>query len=154
MSVIFKSGNVLEDKAQALVNPVNCVGVMGKGLALAFKEKYPEYSRDYKEYCDDGMMSVGSCHLWYPDGDKPIIVSFPTKIHWAGSSRIEYIEDGLKNLGEIISRFDINSIAIPALGCGEGGLSWDAVKPMIFNWAIHHQQSTGLNTTIYTPFQS
>jgi O-acetyl-ADP-ribose deacetylase (regulator of RNase III) len=127
--------NVLPDKtvfdsnARTLVNPVNCVGVMGKGLALAIKNRYPEVFDKYVIACESGNMGIGKLQLvkmkdrW--------ILNFPTKKHWRGASKLEYIEAGLKKFVKTYRRRQITSVAFPPLGCGHGGLKWDVVEPLI-----------------------
>ncbi|UZQ54536.1 macro domain-containing protein [Trichothermofontia sichuanensis B231] len=129
----FRQGNLLEAKAEALVNTVNCVGVMGKGIALQFKQAFPENFKQYKQACDRGevqpgrMFTVATGTLFNPR----YIINFPTKRHWRGKSRLEDIEVGLEALVAEVRRLGIQSIAIPPLGCGNGGLDWAVVKPLI-----------------------
>jgi O-acetyl-ADP-ribose deacetylase (regulator of RNase III) len=127
-------GDLLEqDDVDALVNAVNCVGVMGKGIALQFKNRWPEMFRQYAAACRAGEVRPG--HILVHDLGvitKPqYIISFPTKKHWREASRLELIRDGLVDLRAQIARLKIRSIAIPPLGCGNGGLEWGAVRPMI-----------------------
>lgn len=128
----FSQGNLLEAKTEALVNTVNTVGIMGKGIALQFKQAFPENFRVYKQVCDSQQIQPGQM-LTVATGQllPKYIINFPTKRHWRGKSKIEYIELGLKALIEEIQKLAINSIAIPSLGCGNGGLDWTQVKPMI-----------------------
>ncbi len=131
----FKQGNLLEEKTEAIVNTVNCVGVMGKGIALQFKQAFPENFKLYKKACDTKELQPGMM-LTFFTGDllnPRYIINFPTKRHWKGKSRIEDVQSGLDALLEEIRRLDIRSIAIPPLGCGNGGLNWDVVKPLIVN---------------------
>jgi O-acetyl-ADP-ribose deacetylase (regulator of RNase III) len=127
-------GNLLEAKAEALVNAVNCVGVMGKGIALQFRQKFSEdYFNDYKRACRNGDLQIGKVQI-YSIKTKTIpnfIVNFPTKNHWREKSKIEDIEIGLKSLVEEAEKHKIKSIAMPALGCGLGGLDWKDVRPLI-----------------------
>lgn len=129
----FKQGNLLEEEAEALVNTVNCVGVMGKGIALQFKQAFPENFRQYERACRAGqvqpgrMFTVSTGSLFYPR----YIINFPTKGHWKGKSKIEDIKSGLKALIAEVQQLSITSIAIPPLGCGNGGLDWAEVKPLI-----------------------
>ncbi len=130
----YKQGNLLEENIEALVNTVNCVGVMGKGIALQFKQAFPENFKQYKKACDakevqPGQMFITSTGKLFPK----YIINFPTKRHWRGKSKIEDIESGLKALVKSVKQFNIKSIAIPPLGCGNGGLNWAQVKPMIAN---------------------
>lgn len=126
-------GNLLDAEADALVNTVNCVGVMGKGLALQFKQAFPENFRVYERACRAGevrpghMLTVSTGKLSGPK----YIVNFPTKRHWKGSSRIEDIDAGLHALAQEIHRLGIKSVAVPPLGCGNGGLCWEDVRPRI-----------------------
>lgn len=128
------TGDLLLAEVDALVNAVNTVGVMGKGIALQFKRAYPENFADYKASCDRGDVVVGRMHVHEVRGreDGPrFIVNFPTKRHWRARSRIEDIEAGLVALrAEIVGR-GITSLAVPPLGCGHGGLPWHEVEPMI-----------------------
>lgn len=126
-------GNLLDAEADALVNTVNCVGVMGKGLALQFKQAFPENFRAYERACRAGEVKPGHM-LTRPTGKltgPKYIVNFPTKRHWKGNSRIEDIDAGLEALVEEIQRLEIKSIAVPPLGCGNGGLRWEDVRPRI-----------------------
>ncbi|NER36023.1 MAG: Appr-1-p processing protein [Oscillatoria sp. SIO1A7] len=126
-------GNLLKADAEALVNTVNAVGVMGKGIALQFKQAFPENFRQYKQACDASEVEPG--RMFVTDAGQLInpryIINFPTKRHWRGKSRIEDIETGLKALIEEVKRLEIRSIAVPPLGCGNGGLLWSQVKPLI-----------------------
>lgn len=129
----FKQGNLLDEKTEALVNTVNCVGVMGKGIALQFKKSYPENFKAYKKVCDAGKLHPGEMFV-YDNGtvlNPRYIINFPTKRHWRGNSRLEDIESGLQALVREIQERQIRSIAIPPLGCGNGGLDWNEVKPLI-----------------------
>ena len=134
--ITYKKGNLLVDDAEVLVNTVNTVGVMGKGIALAFKNAFPFNYWFYKHDCNIGALFVGvilaakDTSLIY--GTK-IIVNFPTKIHWRNPSEYEYITIGLKELREWLITNKVKSVAIPALGCANGGLEWAKVKPMIVN---------------------
>lgn len=126
-------GNLLRADAEALVNTVNCVGVMGKGIALQFKQAFPTNFKQYEAVCKDGKLTVGNM-LIHDNGalvNPRYIVNFPTKRHWKGNSRIEDITAGLKTLVADVQRLEIKSIAMPALGCGLGGLQWNEVRPLI-----------------------
>jgi len=126
-------GDILKADAEALVNTVNCVGVMGRGIALQFRKAFPENFKAYKSACDkkklhSGMMLVCDLNRFQ---NPRYVVNFPTKRHWKGKSKIEDIESGLEALVKEVNRRKIRSIAIPPLGCGLGGLSWNQVKPII-----------------------
>ncbi|MEA3367174.1 MAG: macro domain-containing protein [Planctomycetota bacterium] len=126
-------GNILEADAEALVNTVNCVGYMGKGIALQFKQAFPDNFKAYEKACRAEKVKPGRMFV-FPTGTmvKPkYIINFPTKRHWRGASRIEDIRAGLRALAEEVKRLGIRSIAIPPLGCGNGLLSWWEVRPMI-----------------------
>ena len=126
-------GDILKADAEALVNTVNCVGVMGRGIALQFRKAFPENFKAYKSACDKKTLHPG-CMLVYDLSrfENPrYVINFPTKRHWKGKSKIEDIESGLKALVEEVNQYNIRSIAIPPLGCGLGGLKWEQVKPMI-----------------------
>lgn len=145
----FLQGDLLQSDAEALVNAVNTVGVMGKGIALQFKNQYPENYKVYKAACNKGALIVGTI-LIVKDGDlfnQKFIVNFPTKQHWRSPSEISYIQDGLIALKKAIREYDIQSIAIPPLGCGLGGLDWNVVKAMI----IEALQDLDINIAIYEP---
>jgi O-acetyl-ADP-ribose deacetylase (regulator of RNase III) len=126
-------GDILMCDAEAVVNPVNCVGVMGRGLALQFRTAFPGNYDEYRKVCSLGQLKPGMMlihdlnRLTWPR----YVVNFPTKRHWKESSRIEDIESGLRALVTEIRNRGINSIAVPPLGCGLGGLDWRVVRPMI-----------------------
>ena len=129
----FVTGNMFDAEVEALVNTVNTVGVMGKGIALQFKQTFPENYRLYRAACQRGEVTTGKMFVVYESNvlGGRIIVNFPTKEHWRSPSRYEYIETGLVDLRRVIEERDIRSIAIPPLGCGNGGLDWSRVKTII-----------------------
>lgn len=144
----FTKGNILKANVEALVNTVNTVGIMGKGIALAFKKAFPLNYKLYKEVCDNKEFTVGSMFTTNTGQLMPrYIINFPTKEHWKGRSKIEFIESGMKKLIETIKTNDIKSIAIPPLGCGNGGLKWSDVKPIIIN----ELQNIDIDIIIYEP---
>ncbi|MFI6067933.1 macro domain-containing protein [Micromonospora sp. NPDC051227] len=126
-------GNLLTAEVDALVNTVNTVGVMGKGIALQFKRAFPANFRAYRAACARGEVRLGE--VWTFDnavlGHRRYILNFPTKGHWRGRSHLEDIVAGLGSLVEVVNERGITSIAIPALGCGNGGLQWSDVRPLI-----------------------
>jgi O-acetyl-ADP-ribose deacetylase (regulator of RNase III) len=127
------SGDILESPAEALVNTVNCVGVMGRGIALQFKNRYPENYKEYAQACKlnevrPGRMFVTNTNQF--QGPR-YIINFPTKRHWRGKSRLEDIDAGLADLVRVVADLKITSIAVPPLGCGLGGLPWRLVKTRI-----------------------
>lgn len=134
MVIRITQGDLLrQDDVDAVVNTVNCVGVMGKGIALQFKNKWPENFRAYEAACKAKEVRPGRMFVFDSGGlVKPnYIINFPTKDHWRGKSRIEYIREGLKDLVARIKQLGIRSIAVPPLGCGSGGLEWSKVRPLI-----------------------
>lgn len=124
-------GSLLAADVDALVNPVNTVGVMGKGLALTFKRMFPECFEKYARACRNGEVHVGRVHVVRRIAAPRFIINFPTKEHWRHPSKLSYIESGLVDLVVRVRELEIVSIAIPALGCGLGGLSWADVRPCI-----------------------
>jgi O-acetyl-ADP-ribose deacetylase (regulator of RNase III) len=133
MMITYAEGNLLEADAEALVNTVNTVGVMGKGVALMFKESFPENFKAYEEACKAGVVRVGSMFVTERDnllGPKWII-NFPTKDHWRAPSKIEWIVEGLEDLKRVIAAKNIRSVALPPLGAGNGGLNWKEVRSLI-----------------------
>lgn len=129
----FTTGNLLEAQAQALVNTVNTVGVMGKGIALMFKERFDNNYRQYAAACKAGQVKTGRMFITQPtefDGPRWII-NFPTKQHWRSPSKLEWIIEGLQDLRRFLIDNNVKSIAIPPLGSGNGGLNWEKVKPEI-----------------------
>lgn len=126
-------GNLLRAEAEALVNTVNCVGVMGKGIALQFKQAYPEMAKAYEKACARGEIRPGEVQVWETGaliGPK-YVINFPTKREWFRKSSYRDIESGLAALSQEIRARGIGSVAVPALGCGNGGLAWSRVRPMI-----------------------
>src|SRR5271170_4152178 len=124
-------GNLLEAPVEALVNTVNTVGVMGKGIALQFKLAYPANYAAYEAACKREEVQIGKMFVFRRENDPRFIINFPTKKHWKGKSKIEDIKSGLKALIEVVKKEHIQSIAVPPLGCGNGGLDWDDVRPLI-----------------------
>mgnify|MGYP001591433931 FL=1 len=123
-------GDIFMSKAQTLVNPVNCAGVMGKGLALSFRQRFPEVFRDYQIKCALGLIVMGRPYL-YRRASLPWVLNFPTKKHWSEQSTVEGITEGLERLTSYYAQWGITSLAVPALGAGNGGLRWKVVGPVI-----------------------
>lgn len=129
----YKKGDLFNDNAEAIVNTVNCVGVMGRGIALQFKKHYPENFKEYEKKCKLKEITPGRVFVFETNSlmNPKYIINFPTKRHWRGESRIEDIEAGLTDLISNIEKYNITSIAIPPLGSGLGGLEWSLVKSKI-----------------------
>lgn len=132
------TGNLLESGAEALVNTVNTVGVMGKGVALQFKQAFPDNFRAYEAACRRHEVRLGHMLVFRRDSLRALsnpryIINFPTKAHWRGKSRIKDIEAGLGDLVRVVKEEKIASIAVPPLGCGNGGLDWNQVRPRILS---------------------
>lgn len=141
---------MMQSGAEALVNTVNTVGVMGKGIALQLKEAFPRNNKAYMDACRKKELVPGKLLAIWDENlqlGKKLIINFPTKVHWRYPSEYEYIEKGLVALRELLQKEKVNSVAIPPLGCGNGGLDWDKVKPMII------KALSGLDTEvlIYEP---
>ncbi len=131
--ITYHQGNLLEAPVKALVNTVNTVGIMGKGIALTFKQAFPSNFRAYEAACKRNEVQVGRMFVTETDtlhGPRWLI-NFPTKQHWRDPSKLEWIDAGLEDLRRIIQDNHIHSIALPALGCGNGGLDWEVVRPRI-----------------------
>lgn len=130
MTLRLVTGNLLLSKRQTLTNTVNCVGVMGKGIALEFKRRYPDMFTEYVRRCDAGSVHPGQPYVYaLPEGR--LICNFPTKNHWRGASRLEWIRDGLDAMAAGAAGWGVENLALPPLGCGHGGLNWDQVLPLI-----------------------
>ena len=140
----YIKGNLFTSNAKVLVNTVNTVGVMGKGIAADFKKIYPEMFEEYKQRCENGSLDIGVLDL-YRTSNKWIL-NFPTKKHWRSPSTVEYIEKGLQTLVQKATKMQITDIAMPKLGCGNGGLDWETqVKPIVEKYL----KKSPLNISIY-----
>lgn len=143
-------GDILQSKAQTLINTVNCVGVMGKGIALEFKKRFPEMFDDYVKRCERREVKPGVPYL-FERASLPNIINFPTKDHWKSVSRIDDIEHGLRYLLDHYKEWDVTSLAIPPLGCGNGQLEWKAVGPLIYRYASQMDSSVEMYAPYGTP---
>lgn len=144
--IIEKRGNIVDDDAELLVCTTNCVGVMGKGVALAFKKKWPHILHEYKRDCKHDLFSPGS--VWIYDINMfQKWAAFCTKMHWKNSSQYNWIDQGLYTLHQLIISNKFKTIAIPSLGCGNGGLKWDVVYESIKFWF----QYTDYEVRVYLP---
>lgn len=151
MAVKEANGNLLKADVEALVNTVNTVGVMGKGIALQFKKAFPENYRAYKIACERGEVRLGKVFV-HSTGklieNPKFILNFPTKEHWRSNARLVDIERGLRDLVDQVLQLQVKSVAIPPLGCGLGGLQWSDVEPLIRG---AFAQLEGVEATIYSP---
>jgi O-acetyl-ADP-ribose deacetylase (regulator of RNase III) len=128
----FVHGNLFDSQAEALVNAVNTVGVMGRGVALEFKNRFPENYRAYRAACKREELVVGKMFVTETNLEQPRwIINFPTKQHWRNPSKLEFVRDGLEDFVRVIEAHGIKSVALPALGCGTGGLDWSTVRALI-----------------------
>jgi O-acetyl-ADP-ribose deacetylase (regulator of RNase III)/uncharacterized protein YwgA len=148
-NVRIRKGDLFESDAQTLVNTVNTVGVMGKGIALGFKQRFPAMFAEYQALCDAGEVRLGRPYLWAPMVGKWVI-NFPTKDHWRSQSRLTDIVQGLRHLAAHVHEWGVESLAVPPLGCGEGGLEWRVVGPVLYE----HLAGLGIPVTIYAPFNA
>jgi len=140
-------GDILKSKAQTLINTVNCVGIMGKGIALEFKKRFPEMFADYVQKCEQKEVKPGVPYL-YRSLFPPQIVNFPTKDHWKSVSRISDIERGLQRLLRHYKEWGITSLAVPPLGCGNGQLEWRVVGPLIYRYV----KQMDIPVEMYAPY--
>jgi O-acetyl-ADP-ribose deacetylase (regulator of RNase III) len=131
MAVKYIKGNIFNSKCQTIVNTVNCVGVMGKGIALVYKLRYPQMNEEYRKHCSNKLIRIGSLWLYTKQENAPWILNFPTKFHWKYPSKIEWIEQGLQKFVETYEKKGITSIAFPLLGTHNGGLDIEEVKSLM-----------------------
>jgi O-acetyl-ADP-ribose deacetylase (regulator of RNase III)/uncharacterized protein YwgA len=144
--IVVRVGDLLQSKAQTLVNTVNTVGVMGKGIALAFKRRFPEMFQDYAARCARGEVRLGEPYPYFLPNDR-IIINFPTKDHWRSVSRLDAIVAGLDVLEANYKRWGVTSIAVPPLGCGNGQLEWRVVGPTLHR----HLSRLDIPVELYAP---
>jgi len=140
-------GDILESKAQTLVNTVNCVGIMGKGIALAFKKQFPDMYKDYIRRCKLGQVKLGQPYL-YRRIEKPWILNFPTKEHWRSIASLDAIVRGMQYLLEHYKEWGITSLAVPPLGCGEGQREWRVVGPTLYRYL----KQMDIPVTLHAPY--
>lgn len=147
--ISYTQGDLLKDESEAIVNTVNCVGVMGRGIALQFRNAFPENYKAYAKACKQELVQPGQMFVTETGEFTPrYTVNFPTKRHWRGKSRVEDVESGLEALVELVREKQIRSIAIPPLGSGLGGLDWKEVKPLIESAFAEMED---VNVVIYEP---
>ncbi len=145
--ITVRIGDIFESDAQTLVNTVNCVGVMGKGIALEFKVRFPNMYEDYVQRCRDGRVKLGEPYL-YRRLTRPWILNFPTKDHWRSVSRLHDIVAGLRYLQAHYRDWGITSLAVPPLGCGHGQLEWRVVGPTLYR----HLKQLEIHAVLFAPF--
>ncbi len=145
--ITVRIGDIFESSAQTLVNTVNCVGVMGKGIALEFRKRFPEMHDDYVQRCKAGKVKLGQPYL-YQSLTPPWILNFPTKDHWRSVSRLQDIVAGLCSLQAHFGEWGITSLAVPPLGCGQGQLEWRVVGPTLYR----HLKQLGIPVDLFAPF--
>jgi len=147
--IIYCSGDLFSDDAYVLVNTVNTVGVMGKGVALAFKNHFPHNFDVYRKACQEGSLIIGKI-LAVPDSNllsgNRMIVNLPTKVHWSNPSTYDYVKASLIALRNWLIENHISAVAMPAPGCGNGRLDWESVRPMI----EHYLGDLPINIRVYT----
>ena len=135
--IVYRNGDIFSSRADAIINPVNCVGVMGAGLARQFKERFPENFSLYSTACSKGCVKVGAILVVKVplSGCCKYVINFPTKLDWRNPSKLSWIVSGLRELRQILLSEEqvIKSVAIPRLGCGLGGLHWEDVRKEIEN---------------------
>lgn len=143
----YVSGDILASSAKCLINTVNCEGFMGKGIAYQFKHRFPKNNDDYVLACHSQQLYIGTIHTFEENGK--IIINFPTKRKWREKSKIDYIHKGMEKVAAYLKEHNISSVAIPPLGCGNGGLKWTDVKPVIIQHLTPIQAE--LDIQIYEP---
>ncbi len=145
-----KKGSLFESGCEAIVNAVNCVGVMGGGLALEFKKRYPKMFVEYRDICNANGLKPGLLHHWKDPETGVWVINFPTKIDWLPASEYSYVDQGLHTLNDLMKTLSLKSIALPALGCGLGNLSFVRVLDLI---KTHHElhKWEDINVLVYEP---
>ena len=146
-NVAILVGDIFDSRAQTLTNTINTVGVMGKGIALGFRQRFPDMYDDYVRRCRKGEVRLGEPYLFQGLLD-PWILNFPTKEHWRSPSRLDAIHSGLEYLANHYRQWGIESLAVPSLGCGEGGLEWRIVGPTLLSGL----EELDIPVTLYAPF--
>lgn len=143
-------GDIFEHEVDGVVNPVNCDGIMGKGLALAFRNRFPDNYVKYVKACKLNNLDIGIMFITFDQKEYPYVINFPTKKTWRMKSKIEWIEAGLVDLRWAIVNYEMLSIAVPALGCGLGGLNFEQVQPLIEK---HLGDLKDVSITVYKQFE-
>lgn len=150
--ITYKEGNLLEAGTEGLVNTVNCVGIMGKGIALQFRQAFPNNYKQYERACRTGLVRLGQMFVvpvpMAEDATPRYIINFPTKQHWKNKSKLVDIQSGLISLVDEVKHLELQSVAVPPLGCGNGGLDWNEVRPLIEQAA---SEVPNVNMLVYQP---
>lgn len=152
VEVIYRTGNIANDESDMIINTVNCVGVMGKGVALAYKKKFPAMFKEYKQLCIEKKIRIGKMFVFITKNEDrtQYVVNFPTKYYWRKPSKLEWIEYGLEDLSNLMLTCNPATLAIPPLGCGNGGLKWERVEPMVMQYLVNSRKLLkGEKLTIY-----
>lgn len=125
-------GSIFDAQVEAIVNPANCVGVMGAGLALAIRQRWPRTYEDFRHATTNGLIRIGYIHSSSTGQDWPrFVMHLPTKLHWRDPAKLRYVRAGLADMSRALAELRVESVALPALGCGLGGLDWEDVEPLI-----------------------
>lgn len=152
MTIKIIEGDLFESKAEVFVNAVNCDGIMGKGIALQFKQRYPRMFEWYWEVCRGGDLFPGQMIPWPTAEKQPsYIFNIATKNHWRNQSRWQWIDEGICDSLEVMYKMDLRTIAMPALGCGEGGLDWDVIHKAILDSFSYKVMNSGIEIHLYKP---
>lgn len=149
------SGNLFDAQVDVWVNPVNCEGVMGKGIAKQFKERFPAMFKDYQAYCRTGLLEPGGVHTWLnvssAEAHPTYIFNLATKDRWRNVSRWEWIHTGLDTTMALMNVWELHTVAMPALGCGEGRLSWPEVQSAIYGMMAYPCSYLNIEVYLYQP---
>lgn len=149
----FRQGNIFDSGAQVLVNPVNCVGISGKGLAKEFKDRYPDNQKIFEYYCRNKQLQPGELLLYRQQEPVQVIFNVATKDHWQNPSELPWIFDCVYNIRHFAILLGVKSVALPALGCGNGGLDWKIVIPFIETGLVKKLDPV-INYLIYEPLET
>lgn len=151
--IVIKRGDIFLSKTLALVNPVNCVGVCGAGLAKEFRTKFPTNYDAYKSFCDRKGLFPGRIFPVAIPFKRVTIINFATKDHWQNPSELQWVERGMEDLLKYMYESHLHSVAIPALGCGKGGLAWTSVRRIIVDALMAYEEYAGERETIFEIYE-
>lgn len=151
-SIQTVEGNLFDAVAEVFVNPVNCQGVMSKGIAKEFKQRYPAMFAEYQEFCKRGDLYPGWVHVWDSQIVNPCyIFNLATKDQWRASSQMKWVLSGIHKSMEMMNHLHLKTIAMPALGCGEGHLNWDVVQSAIYASTTMYRRDYDIDILLYKP---